>query len=55
MRETIVGIVAGMAVGANGIDRNVPILAFAEKNDDEVKVSARGTPASLARDSTSRS
>lgn len=45
VRETIVGIVAGMAVGANGIDRNVPILAFAEKNDDEVKVSARGTPA----------
>ncbi|ODR81606.1 recombinase RecJ [Haladaptatus sp. W1] len=45
VRETIVGIVAGMAVGANGIDRNVPILAFAEKNDEEVKVSARGTPA----------
>ncbi|MFH5800347.1 DHHA1 domain-containing protein [Haladaptatus sp. CMAA 1911] len=45
VRETIVGIVAGMAVGANGIDRNVPILAFAEKNDEEVKVSSRGTPA----------
>jgi len=45
IRETIVGIVAGMAVGSDGIDRNVPILAFAEKNDAEVKVSARGTPA----------
>ncbi|WP_458188838.1 DHH family phosphoesterase [Haladaptatus sp. NG-WS-4] len=44
VRETIVGIVAGMAVGADGIDRGIPILAFAEKNDEEVKVSARGTP-----------
>ncbi len=44
IRETIVGIVAGMAVGAEGIDRNTPIVAFAEKNDQEVKVSARGTP-----------
>ncbi|WP_158058547.1 single-stranded-DNA-specific exonuclease RecJ [Halorussus halophilus] len=48
IRETIVGIIAGMAVGADGIDRGTPILAFAEKNDDEVKVSARGTP-SLTR------
>jgi RecJ-like exonuclease len=45
IRETIVGIVAGMAVGASGVDRGTPIVAFAEKNDDEVKVSARGTPA----------
>ncbi len=44
VRETIVGIVAGMAVGADGIDRGTPILAFADKNDEEVKVSARGTP-----------
>jgi RecJ-like exonuclease len=44
IRETIVGIVAGMAVGADGVDRGTPIVAFAEKNDDEVKVSARGTP-----------
>ncbi|WP_458208520.1 DHHA1 domain-containing protein [Haladaptatus sp. NG-SE-30] len=44
VRETIVGIVAGMAVGADGIDRGTPIFAFAEKNDEEVKVSARGTP-----------
>ncbi|WP_440006962.1 DHHA1 domain-containing protein [Halomicrococcus sp. SG-WS-1] len=48
IRETIVGIVAGMAVGAEGVDRNTPIVAFAEKNDEEVKVSARGTP-SLTR------
>jgi len=43
IRETIVGIVAGMAVGAEGIPRSVPILAFAEKTADELKVSARGT------------
>ncbi len=43
IRETIVGIVAGMAVGADGVDRGLPIVAFAEKNDEEVKVSSRGT------------
>jgi RecJ-like exonuclease len=43
IRETIVGIVAGMAVGASGIRGDVPILAFAEKSADEVKVSARGS------------
>ncbi len=43
IRETIVGIVAGMAVGNDGVDRTRPIVAFANKNDEEVKVSARGT------------
>jgi len=43
IRETIVGIVAGMAYGSDGVDRGVPILAFARKNDEETKVSARGT------------
>ena len=43
IRETIVGIIAGMAVGSDGIDRGTPIVALAEKNDDEVKVSGRGT------------
>ncbi|MEY7849163.1 DHH family phosphoesterase [Natrarchaeobius sp. A-rgal3] len=49
IRETIVGIVAGMAMGNDGISRSKPILAFAEKTDDggaddvETKVSARGT------------
>jgi RecJ-like exonuclease len=32
-----------MAVGASGVRRDVPILAFAEKGDEEVKVSARGS------------
>ncbi|WP_135535237.1 DHHA1 domain-containing protein [Halostella pelagica] len=43
IRETIVGIVAGMAVGTSGVDRDRPIVAFAEKGADEIKVSARGT------------
>ncbi|WP_435551154.1 DHHA1 domain-containing protein [Natrinema sp. CGMCC1.2065] len=43
IRETIVGIVAGMAMGNEGISRSKPIIAFAEKNDEEVKVSSRGT------------
>ncbi|MFC4450564.1 single-stranded-DNA-specific exonuclease RecJ [Halorussus aquaticus] len=56
IRETIVGIVAGMAVGSDGIERGTPIVAFAEKTDDsddgevtEVKVSSRGTPALTRR------
>jgi RecJ-like exonuclease len=43
IRETIVGIVAGMALGTDGVDPNKPIVAFARKNDEETKVSARGT------------
>ena len=43
IRETIVGIVAGMALGVDGVDPERPIIAFARKNDEETKVSARGT------------
>ena len=43
IRETIVGIVSGMAFGTSGVDRDRPIVAFAEKSEREVKVSARGT------------
>ena len=43
IRETIVGIVAGMAVGADGVSARKPIVAFADKGDDETKVSARGS------------
>jgi RecJ-like exonuclease len=43
IRETIVGIIAGMAMGADGVARDVPIVAFARKNDEETKVSGRGT------------
>ncbi len=43
IRETIVGIVAGMALGTANIDRDRPIVGFAEKTATESKVSARGT------------
>ena len=43
IRETIVGIVAGMALGTDGVDGDRPILAFARKNEEETKVSGRGT------------
>ncbi len=43
IRETIVGIVAGMALGTEGVDADRPIVAFADKSDGERKVSARGT------------
>jgi single-stranded-DNA-specific exonuclease len=41
--ETIVGIVAGMALGSDGITPKKPIIAFAEKDEEHAKVSARGT------------
>ncbi|MBV0900302.1 single-stranded-DNA-specific exonuclease RecJ [Haloarcula salina] len=43
VRETIVGIVAGMALGTDGVDSEKPIIAFASKDDAETKVSARAT------------
>ena len=43
IRETIVGIVAGMALGTEAADREKPIIAFADADEGEVKVSARGT------------
>jgi RecJ-like exonuclease len=49
IRETIVGIVAGMAMGADGVDDDRPIVAFAEKSEEETKVSARGTHALVRR------
>ena len=49
IRETIVGIVAGMALGTDGVDPDKPIVAFAAKNEDETKVSGRGTGSLVAR------
>ncbi|MES3161600.1 MAG: DHH family phosphoesterase [Halorubrum sp.] len=43
IRETIVGIVAGMAAGSPAVDRSKPVIAFAEESATELKVSARGT------------
>jgi RecJ-like exonuclease len=49
IRETIVGIVAGMAVGVDGVDPDRPIVAFAEKDEGNLKVSSRGTPTLVRR------
>ncbi|MFB6119274.1 DHHA1 domain-containing protein [Halosegnis sp.] len=49
IRETIVGIVAGMSMGVDGVDRSKPVVAFAEESGTETKVSARGT-AGLVRE-----
>lgn len=40
IRDSIIGVVAGMILGSNEINPNLPIFAFA-KTDDGVKVSAR--------------
>ena len=42
IRATILGIIAGMAIGESGIRRDLPIIGFAEKSTEEIKVSARG-------------
>jgi RecJ-like exonuclease len=43
--ETIVGIVAGMMYNTEGVRRDLPIVAFAEADPGEVKVSSRATQA----------
>ena len=43
IRETIVGIVAGMALGTDGVDADRPIIAFASADDGQTKVSSRAT------------
>ncbi len=47
--DTIVGIVAGMAMGSGGISYGKPIVAFAAKSDEETKVSTRGTRGLVGR------
>ena len=49
IRETIVGIVAGMALGTDGVASDRPIVAFADADEGETKVSARGTHALVRR------
>lgn len=44
IRETVVGIVAGMLLNSGDVKKNLPLLAFAE-SEDGVKVSARATRA----------
>jgi len=49
IRETIVGIIAGMAIGSPAVDRSKPVIAFAEESADELKVSSRGSHALVRR------
>jgi len=49
IRETIVGIVAGMAAGSSAVDRSKPVIAFAVASATELKVSARATGALVRR------
>jgi single-stranded-DNA-specific exonuclease len=41
VRDTIVGIVAGMLYGLEGVRRDLPIVGFARTDDGQTKVSAR--------------
>ncbi|UCH71906.1 MAG: DHH family phosphoesterase [Thermoplasmatales archaeon] len=43
IRDTIVGIVANMLLNSEEISNNLPLIGFADKDDNEVKASARGT------------
>lgn len=43
IRDTVVGIVAGMVLNTEGLRKDMPIIAFAD-SDDGVKVSARADP-----------
>ncbi|ELY64647.1 DHH family phosphoesterase [Natronococcus jeotgali] len=45
IRETIVGIVAGMAMGNDGVSRSKPIIAFAEKSAERDAANPSGDAA----------
>jgi RecJ-like exonuclease len=49
IRETIVGIVAGMMFNAEGVRRDLPIIAFADAENGNVKVSGRAPRALVAQ------
>ncbi|MDV0445108.1 hypothetical protein MmiAt1_06650 [Methanimicrococcus sp. At1] len=42
IKETIVGIIAGMATSIDGVDRKKPIIGMAD-SEDGIKISSRGT------------
>ena len=43
IRNTIIGIIAGMSYSLPGVDRNIPVIYFADDSEEKVKVSSRGT------------
>ena len=48
IKETIVGIIAGMATSIEGIDRKKPIIGLAD-SEDGIKISSRGTQELIRR------
>ena len=48
IKETIVGIIAGMATSIEGIDRKKPIIGMAD-SEDGIKISSRGTQELIRR------
>jgi len=49
LRDTNVGIVAGMVLGSGKVNGDVPLIAMIGSEDNKVKVSARGNQAMLGR------
>ncbi|MBI4394356.1 MAG: DHH family phosphoesterase [Euryarchaeota archaeon] len=49
IRDTVVGIVAGMMFNSEGVRRDIPMIAFANDEEGKVKVSARATRALTER------
>lgn len=43
IRDTIVGIITNMLLNSEDINSDLPIIGFAEKENGEIKISARGT------------
>jgi single-stranded-DNA-specific exonuclease len=43
IKDSIIGIVAGMMYGSGNIPPNKPIIAFSRPNESEIKASGRGT------------
>jgi Single-stranded DNA-specific exonuclease len=48
IKETIVGIIAGMATSIEGVDRKKPIIGMAD-SEDGIKISSRGTQELIRR------
>ena len=43
IRDTIIGIIANMLLNSEDVSSSLPLVGFAEKEDGNIKVSARGT------------
>ena len=49
VRDTIVGIIANMLLNSEDVSSDLPVVGFADKDNGEIKVSARGTQALVER------